>query len=315
VTPPRQIEAGTTMLITARAVGRAFRFLPIQTVVDTLFFVFAYAVSKYGVEIHEFCWMSNHVHILLTTRDTRLPAFMQLLDSLSSRALNALRNWSGANFEKNYNIVVDTDVEAILNHSAYVQANPCAAHLVVRATQWKGLTSARMDYGEEMTVKRPKLGLWADKLRDAMRSPGRRARAKQTRTPKSVTFKLVRPPIMEGASDAEVRKEVRRRVGIAEAKAEAERVATGRRVLGMNRVRDQHWNDLPLERDDLFGPEPKAAGNRWAVAEAMRRSRVFLQQYREALAAWCAGERDVEFPNGTYLMRVRYAVRCGVAPP
>jgi hypothetical protein len=34
VTPPRQIEAGTTMLITVRAVGRAFRFLPIDSVVQ-----------------------------------------------------------------------------------------------------------------------------------------------------------------------------------------------------------------------------------------------------------------------------------------
>ena len=295
--------------------GRAFRFLPVERVVQTLFFVFAYAVMNSGVEIHEFCWMSNHFHLLLTTRDTRLPRFMQLLDSLSSRALNALRAWSGANFEKNYNIVVDTDIEAILNHSAYILANPSAAHLVARATQWKGLTSVKMNYGEEVTVERPKFGLWGNKPQPVMRSSGRRARAKRTRTPTSVKFKLVRPPVMEGATDAEVREEVRRRVGIAEAKAEAERVATGRRVLGMKRVSQQHWNDLPQKRDDLFGPVPKAAGNRWAVAEALRRSRTFLEQYREALSAWCAGERDVEFPYGTYLMRVRYAVRCGVAPP
>ena len=147
-----------------------------------------------------------------------------------------------------------------------------------------------------------------------MRSPGRRARAKQTR-PTAVTFMLVRPPVMKDATDAEVRKEILGRVAVAEAKAEAERSSTGRKVLGMKRVRQQHWNDLPPKRDDMSGPEPKAAGNRWAVAEAARRSRTFLAQYREALAAWCDGERDVEFPCGTYLMRVRFAVRCGVAPP
>jgi REP element-mobilizing transposase RayT len=303
-----------TMLITCQAVGRAFRFVPTERVVALLFFILAYAVSRFAVDVHEFCWMSNHFHIVLTTRDHRLPAFVQTLNSMTSRALNALRGWSGSNIERGYSIVVETDADAVLEHCAYTLANPCAAHLVVRARQWRGVTSVGMKYGETVFVPRPRFGLWGERVLRAMRSLGRRTHAGRTRTPEGVGFVLVRPPIMAGSSDAAVREEVLRRLAVRESNAEAERVESGRRVLGMRRVLAQHWSDIPKARDELFGPAPKAAGRPWAVAEAVRRSVRFQREYRRALQLWVAGDRTVEFPAGTYLMRERFGVRCAAAP-
>ena len=314
VTPPRKVVPGTTIMLTCRAVGRSFRFLPSKKVVSTLWFVFAYAISRFNVDVHELCWMSNHFHLVLTTRDSQLPAMMQLLDSLASRALNALRAWSGSNIERGYNFVVETDADAILEHCAYTLANPCQADLVAYARQWGGLTSYRLSYGETLTVERPNFGLWGKVRKHLMTSPGRAARAGRTRTPDSVEFKLVRPPVWLDRSDEEVRAEVLRRVAVREAAAEAKRAAKGRRVLGMKRVRQQHWNDIPNSRDDMFGPVPKAAGSRWAVREAKQRCRAFVREHREALVRWLDGELDVVFPYGTYLMRVRYRVRCAGPP-
>jgi hypothetical protein len=39
----------------------------------------------------------------------------------------------------------------------------------------------------------------------------------------------------------------------------------------------------------------------------------FTKGYREAFVRWSTGSRDVLFPHGTWLMRVRHAVSCAPA--
>jgi REP element-mobilizing transposase RayT len=39
--------------------------------------------------VHAWCVLSNHYHLVVTDPDARLPAFMQYLDSLVARAMNA----------------------------------------------------------------------------------------------------------------------------------------------------------------------------------------------------------------------------------
>ena len=46
------------------------------------------------------------------------------------------------------------------------------------------------------------------------------------------------------------------------------------------------------------------------VLEALRRLGSFLTGYRKALELWRAGRRDVEFPAGTYAMKVFHGVAC-----
>lgn len=329
VTPPRQILPGETVFITCRAVGRTFRFVPKPEVVETIRFCFVLAAAKYQIRVHEFLWMSNHFHIVVTAVDDELPAFMQYLNSLTSRALNALRGRNGANVEAHYNMVVVTDPAKILEHCAYTLANPCAANLVVRAEQWKGLTSYHLEYGDKLTATRPKRGLWSEKRRAAAAAAQTKRRGRKRRkstgrakhrgrvvTPDEVSITLTRPPGFEEMIDADLRDEVRRQVVVREAAAEEKRAGEGRRVLGMKRVRGQHWNDYPRETESMFGPVPKASGkSRWAVLEALGRCARFIAAYRRARDAYLAGERDVEFPCGTWQMKKRFNVTCGASPP
>ena len=64
-----------------------------------------------------------------------------------------------------------------------------------------------------------------------------------------------------------------------------------------------------------------AAGNRHRRIAAIRKLQAFLADYREALERYLGYlERDIKrareviFPAGTYLMRVRHSVQCQ-APP
>ena len=81
----------------------------------------------------------------------------------------------------------------------------------------------------------------------------------------------------------------------------------------MKRVRQQHGNDIPQKRDDLFGPGPKAVGNRLAVAKhCAARERSWRNIARRSRLD---GDRDVEFPCGTVsdACAVRGALRSGAA--
>ena len=204
-------------------------------------------------------------------------------------------------------------------------------HMVTQATAWKGVTSARLEHGKPIVVERPKAGMWKpkrveEKARQAARrdrksrrrskSAGRDARAGRISTPAEVEFTLERPPGFDDTSNPGLREEVRRLVVVEEAKAERGPVQQGRRVLGMRRVRAQHWNAMPEKMESMFGPVPKASGtDKWAWIEVLHRCGRFRSAYEAAWDAFRAGERDVEFPCGTWLMRGRFDMRCASSPP
>ncbi|HYD40010.1 MAG TPA: hypothetical protein VEB43_04215, partial [Anaeromyxobacter sp.] len=53
-----------------------------------------------------------------------------------------------------------------------------------------------------------------------------------------------------------------------------------------------------------------ASRDKWKRIEALQRMASFLQRHRDALVKYCSGEKNVVFPLGTYLMRVRFGVSC-----
>jgi putative transposase len=53
-----------------------------------------------------------------------------------------------------------------------------------------------------------------------------------------------------------------------------------------------------------------AARDKWKRIEVLGRLATFLQAYRDALAAYFAGDEGVLFPAGTYAMRVVHGVPC-----
>ncbi len=94
--------------------------------------------------MHAFCVLSNHCHLIITDLDARLPAFMQYLDSLVARAVNAsLGRFEGFwATDGSYSAVEPLDPSHIVAKTAYVLANPVAAGLVRRRADWPGLWTA-----------------------------------------------------------------------------------------------------------------------------------------------------------------------------
>ncbi len=158
MTAPRQVLPGTTYLVTRRCAHRHFLLKPSKTTNEIFLYVLAIAARRFDIEVHAFCVLSNHFHLVVTDPDARLPAFHQFLDALIARALNAsLGRWEAFWAPNSYSAVTLVAPSDIVDKAAYVLANPVAAGLVRTGRLWPGLWSAPERIGAEaLEVRRPK---------------------------------------------------------------------------------------------------------------------------------------------------------------
>ena len=152
MTAPRQILPGVTYLVTRRCFQRQFLLRPSPLVNQVFLFLLAAAAHRFGVQVHAFCVLSNHFHLVVTDPQARLPAFEQYLDSLVARALNASLGrsesfWSPAS----YSAVALLTPQDVVEKTAYVLANPVAAGLVRHGRDWPGLWSSPDQIGADQS--------------------------------------------------------------------------------------------------------------------------------------------------------------------
>ncbi len=323
MTPPRFIVPGRLHFLTIRTVCRMFKLVPQREVVRVFEYLFAVSAQRFGMQIHEALCMSNHFHALVTDVEGLLPKFVEYLDMLLARSLNAMRGESGSVFEKGYGQIEVTSDEKALEHAVYILANPCEADLVRRSRHWPGFSTLKMKYGESVVFERPKVGLWrraaerAERKRKRTRNAKREAyRGKPSTMPERIEFRLERPPVHDELSDIELRAQVLAGLDARELMFIVARGERGADVLGVKKVLAQPWYGFPGRKEDMFGTEPGVSGRRkWARIEALQRRKEFREAYAAARAKFVAGIRDVVWPYGTWLMRVRLALPCGTAPP
>jgi REP element-mobilizing transposase RayT len=291
MTAPRQVVPNATYLVTRRCSQRQFLLRPSETTGEVFLYVLAVAAERFGIQVHTFCVLSNHFHLVVTDPQARLPAFHQFLDALVARALNAsLGRWENFWSPNSYSAVTLASLEDIVDKAAYALANPVAAGLVASGREWPGLWSApEWIGGEALTVRRP------NHFFDPNGS-----------LPESVSLQLTPPPGF--ASAHEFRAQLA--TALAEKEAGAAREAGGS-FLGVARVLAQKPTGRPASGEVRRTLNPRvAARDKWKRIEVLGRLKEFLKAYRAAWEARRAKERDVAFPCGTYLMRVLHGVPC-----
>jgi putative transposase len=297
MTPPRRVLPGTTYLLTRRCSERRLFLRPSRLTNDLFLYVLAVAAERYGVLVHAFCVLSNHCHLVVTDQAGCLPAFMQYLDSLVARAVNASLGrfegfWAAGT---SYSAVEPLDPEDVVAKIAYVLANPVAAGLVRCGTEWPGLWSAPEQVGSRLAASRPKHFFSASGT-----------------MPESVELELRTPPGFASADTFRSALAVALRA--LEEKHQHERMSRGRRFLGAARVLAQNPLARPLTREPRFELKPRiAARDKWKRIEGIFRVKDFLRAYRQAFDERRAGAANVVFPAGTYLLRVLHGVQCAGA--
>jgi hypothetical protein len=259
----------------------------------------AYAAKRSGVQLLWSTVMSNHHHTGVHDPHGKISVFCRELHRLVAKH----HNCSYGRFEYFWasgppGRLRLEDRDAVLDKLAYSITNPVVPHLVEKASQWPGINITSDQLCSTRVVRRPKLYFREDGT-----------------MPESIELTFHKPPGFEDLTDDQFRQLVAGRVADVEAKKRLERKKTGQRVLGRWTIRKQHHEDTPSNWAAHFKLNPQVATrNKWRRIEALQRLKAFIAAYRDALARWRLGERDVVFPYGTNMMRVVHGVQCCPAP-
>jgi putative transposase len=295
MTVPRQILPGQTYLITRRCAHRDFRLAPSAEVNEYVGYCVAEAAALFGVVVHAVIVMSNHIHMVVTDREARCPMFTSRAHRHIATCMNARFGWT-ENFwsTSKTSLVVLEDASAVQRKLVYALVNPVAARLVEKVADWPGLHTADLPFGSSRTFKRPT---------HFFRSGGN--------LPETATLELVTPPALADLSDEECTALIKRAVEEREAELRESIRAAGKKFLGRKRCLRISRTDRPSSDEEPNQLSPTfAATDRARYEAALERRRAFLAEYRDAYQRWRAGDREVEFPPGTYWLRVHAGVRC-----
>ncbi len=96
------------------------------------------AVERYGLEVHAYCLMPNHYHLLVRTPWANLSRIMRHVDGLYTQRYNRRAGTDGALLRGRYKaILVEADA-CLLSVSRYIHRNPidAARPLVERLEAW-----------------------------------------------------------------------------------------------------------------------------------------------------------------------------------
>ncbi len=305
MTRRRIIEPGRTWALSRRTTRRYFLFNPDQAreLERCYWYCLGLAAQRFGVVVHAGCLMSTHSHEVVTDVRGVLPRFLHEFHRLLALTTKALRGWPGEVFDKRSTAQhVLLTPEATIEALAYLIANPVEAGAVRYAKDWPGAHTLPRDLGVRVIrVKRP--NHYFD--------------PENASWPDVVELRIEMPTTVELDYGLDLaRQRIAERLKAREHQAWQASKRTGIAFFGARRVLGRAHTDRARSRETFGGLNPRfaAAGHRDAAAEAVRRLRAFNAQYDKALAAWCAGNRAVRFPVGTWWMRVCHGARCGPAP-
>ena len=217
-----------------------------------------------------------------------LPEFMKALNQALAMSVKRLGGWDEVLFEPNvpYSAVALSGTAEMLDKAAYTVLNPVSSELVPSPAHWPGVVSTlrRLHQGV-LRAKRPRVWFKSGPQETQVcfsAPPGFSSKASYLDALKALVSRRLKA----------LQREHRRQ---------------GVRYLGPDGVRRTKVTSRPKTRKPRLGRSPSFSAltrERWR--EAVRRLRGFRAAYRSAYAAWRSGQREVEFPSGTWWV-VRYA--------
>lgn len=304
MTQPREIHPGVTYHVTHTTIRHLPLLRPDGVVNQVMLFCLFYAAEKYGVLVHSVMVESTHFHAVVTDVTGRLSLFMHWFDMMSAKCLIAhygkhypdeylAEIWSKSKF----NAVVLPNANAVIDAITYDLTNPTKDGLVSDYRDWPGLKS------------RP--GHWMQPARKVKRPSGL-AFSDRKKQDREILAQYVVPPALRDRTPQQAIDDVHSQIRAVTQTIRKERTLTGKPFLGVKAVRARspfegsHEPRVRGKRTPTFA----AGGDTALLKEGLKRVRAFRESYRDCIRRFLAGARDVIFPAGTYLMRVRFGVPC-----
>ncbi|HMR74113.1 MAG TPA: hypothetical protein PKD61_03345, partial [Polyangiaceae bacterium] len=253
MTPPRQVLAGRTYMLTRRVAHRQFLMRP-STETDAAFvYCLAVAAERYDMRV---CWvmvMSNHYHAGIHDTHGCFPEFCRYFHSLLARCINCFYGrWENLWASEPTGALHLGDPNAVFDKMIYSLCNPVNDDLVDRVRNWPGFSS----YGHQL-ADRPVKAIRPHWFFDEKGS-----------MPKQVALRFARPPEFAHLSITQWAEKIETAVAYKEAEAKAMRKIAGRGVLGSKAVRRQSPFSYPRSSSERRRLRPRVATkNKWRRIE------------------------------------------------
>jgi putative transposase len=133
---PLRIEyPGALYHVTSRGNGlsKIFRSTNDRT---TLLAILAAVIQKYGWQLHAYCLMGNHYHLVVETPHGNLSRGMRQLNGVYTQAFNWRHRTTGHLFQGRYKAILVDKESYLLELCRYVVLNPVRAGMVDRPERW-----------------------------------------------------------------------------------------------------------------------------------------------------------------------------------
>jgi putative transposase len=290
MTVARQVVPKRTYLISRRCTQRQFLLRPEPVVEQIYLYCLGEAAQRFDITLHGFIAMSNHQHLVVRDNRGNFPEFLAHLHKMIAKAMNRHRHrWENFWATEQPNAVYLVEAEDRFDKLVYLLANPVAAHLVDRVSDWPGASSFGMNLsGRTKTIPRPR-GYF---------------RAERGKLPAEVTLRIERPDGFETLTESEWVAKLESAIRNAEERAREERRVSGRPVLGRKAVLRANPTDRPETVESRGDLRPHVAcKNKSRRIEVLKELVAFREQRAKARERLLQGELDVVFPYGTYLVR------------
>ncbi len=286
----------TTWELSRRCTGRKFLLKSDRKVTDALLYCFAFCADKWSIELHQLTVMHNHYHDTVTDALGTRVDFTADVHALIARCIKDIRGVDGLpmegpvwNASEQTGRVLLVSEEAFIESAAYAIANPVAAGLVHNVSQWTGFVSRPRDMltKRTITIRRPEC------LPDAY--------------PETATLRFCLPPALEDRGRAVV-EAIERRAQEKQREARKEVLARGGRFKTREELLAVNAFDAPKTRKgrrDVIVPALRAA-KASVMRAAKKQLLAWRQAYRVAFEGFRNGNRDIEWPCGTWFY-ARYA--------
>lgn len=99
--------------------------------------VLAQTCERYHWQVHAWCQMSNHYHLIIETVEGNLSAGMRQLNGVYTQDLNRRHRRTGHVFQGRYKAILVERDRYLLELARYVVLNPVRAAMVKHTRQWK----------------------------------------------------------------------------------------------------------------------------------------------------------------------------------
>ncbi len=309
------------LLLTARVLRRHYLFRPESETNEAFAFFLGVFAEKYGLEVMAGVLMSTHYHLVVRDKGGRRPDFIRDLNRQMALFVQRKWGWEGKVFQEKPNQLVLFSRAAVAQKIGYVLANPVASGSVESPEEWPGFRTEVAEMGAPggiRSVRKPRL-----------MKPKMGSRRKSV-FPEKAQLVLAMPAFLKAPFERDVRGQLRKaqevqrlvRVQLEEAvarevaRAKEKAAKQGGRLGGIDlSTLDPFKQAVAYEPYGELTPKVSLIGlDADEIRAALDAEVGFQVAHAQCRRRLMAGEKDIRWPDGTWLARVQWGQKASCPP-